>query len=249
MLGPDSSAWALAAVFAAGTVQGLLGFGFSLVTVPVLVLLLAPRTAVPVILVLSTLINLFLYRGVRGKGDLKRIRLLMIAGTASLPVGTYLLASIDARPLKVLIGVVISFFALAFLAGWRRPVACEKAGLVATGVASGILNGVTSTSGPPVILFLANQGMTKDAFRASLVTYFLFLNLATLPIYLAAGLLSLGVMAQAGFLVPAMVVGALVGSRLTSRVPEKAFRILAMLMVLATGLMSTLSGAGLLWSR
>jgi len=233
-------------VFLAGAVQGLMGLGFSLVTVPILVVFLAPRIAVPVVLILSTVINVLLYREVRGQADLKRMLPLVIAGVASLPVGTYLLVSLDAGMLKIIIGALISCFALALLAGWQRPVRREVTGLVAAGLASGILNGVTSTSGPPVIFFLANQGMPREAFRASLITYFMFLNLATVPVYLAGGLLTREVLAESVILLPGMVAGGLAGSRLTSRVPEAAFRKAALSIVFVAGLFSVLAGAGVL---
>jgi len=236
----------LAAVYAAGVVQGLMGFGFSLVTVPILVLFVAPRMAIPVILVLSTFINLFLYREVRGKANLRRMLPLMVAGVAGLPVGTYLLVALDAGLIKIAAGCLVAFFALVFLAGLERPIKRENLGLVAAGVTSGILNGVTSASGPPVILFLANQVMARDAFRASLIAYFLFLNLATIPIYLIGGLISSGVLAYSGVLLPAMVLGALTGSKLSPRVPERAFRRVALAAVVGAGVLSVLSGAGLL---
>jgi uncharacterized membrane protein YfcA len=236
----------LAAVYAASVVQGLLGFGFSLVTVPILVLFVAPKMAVPVILVLSTFINLFLYREVRGKASLRRMLPLMIAGVAGLPVGTYLLVTLDAGLVKIAVGCLVAFFALVFLAGLERPIRRENWGLVAAGVTSGILNGVSSTSGPPVILFLANQGMVRDTFRASLIAYFLFLNLATIPIYLIGGLISRGVLGYSAALLPAMVLGALTGSKLSRRVPERSFRRIALIAVIGAGVVSVLSGAGLL---
>lgn len=235
----------LAVVFAAGLVQGLLGFGFALVSVPVLVLLVPPRAAVPAALLLGTAINIVLYWHVRSQANLRRMVPLLIAGIAGLPIGTYLLAVLDPGLAKIVIGCLITAFALASLAGFERPIRREALGLAATGVASGILNGIASASGPPVVLFLANQGMTRDAFRATLIAYFLFLDLANIPVYWGSGLFSREIVAYAGALLPALVAGALVGNRLCRLVPERLFRQVALAAVAGTGALSVLSGIGL----
>ncbi|HVP57332.1 MAG TPA: sulfite exporter TauE/SafE family protein [bacterium] len=246
MLGLVPLAVGLAVVFVAGLVQGTLGFGFSLVTVPILVLFLAPKVTVPVMLVLSTFLNLLLYREVRTTANLRRLLPLMFAGIVGLPIGTYLLVSLDVGLLKTVIGCLVALSGLAFLAGFERPIRRETLGMVAAGITSGVLNGVTSASGPPVILFLANQGMARDTFRASLIAYFLFLNLATIPIFLVGGLISRTVLAYSGLLLPAMVLGALTGSKLSRRIPERAFRRVALAAVIGAGILSVLSGTGLL---
>ena len=242
MFEPSSLALGGLIVLAAGLVQGLLGFGFALVAVPVLALVMVPREAVPVALVLGTFINLFLYLEVRGRVQAGRLLPLVLAGIAGIPVGTYLLVSLNTGILRIAIGCLVALSALAFLAGLERPIKRERIGLAASGFTSGILNGVASMSGPPVVLFLANQGMPKDAFRASLIAYFLVLNLATVPVYIVARLVSVDVLAYAGVLLPLMAAGALAGSRLARRVPEKAFRRAVLVAVAAAGVVAVVSG-------
>lgn len=237
---------AIAAVYFAGVTQGLTGFGFSLVSVPILVAILTPRTVIPVVLLLSVLLNLQLYIHVRKAADLRRIAPLVVTGIASMPVGTWLLVRLDVAVIKLVVGVVILIFSLAFLTGFRRESENERLGLSLVGLASGTLNGMISMSGPPVILFLTNQGVAKQAFRASLITYFLFLNLATVPVFLAGGLLSGQVLKYALASVPALILGAYTGNRLVHRIPEHHFRTVVLLVVIIAGVMSALSGLGLI---
>jgi uncharacterized membrane protein YfcA len=234
------------AVFIAGIVKGLTGFGFSLMAVPVLVLLLGPRTAIPVIVVLNAFTNVVLFAGCRRAANLRRIVPLIIAGVATVPIGTYLLLILEPISLKLIVGCVTVAFALAFLVGFRRPIRKERGGFLLAGLLSGTLNGVISTAGPPVILFLTNQGVTKTEFRANLVGYFLFLNMATVPIYFAGGLMSRSVGGYAAVLIPALLLGAFLGSRLLRVVPEKTFRAVALLIVVVAGLLSVLSSIGMI---
>ena len=166
--------YGIIAVFVAGIIKGLTGFGFSLAVVPVLVLLLGPRTAIPIVIILNALTNIGLYFSVRKWVDLKRIRPLIISGIVSIPIGMVLLLVLNVTALKIIIGCTICIFALAFLLGFRKQVHNEKRGFMAAGLVSGTLNGAISTGGPPVILFLTHQGDAKRPFRANLIAYFLF---------------------------------------------------------------------------
>jgi uncharacterized membrane protein YfcA len=233
-------------VFFAGVIKGLTGFGFSLVAAPLLVVLLGPRTAVPIIVVLNAFTNIVLFAGCRRAADIKRIRPLIIAGIITVPMGMFLLLNLDVGVLKLIIGAAIVLFAVALLAGFHRPLKDEGRGLLLAGLISGTLNGLISTGGPPVILFLANQGMQKVVFRASLIAYFLFLSVATIPIFLAGGLMSRAVLVHAAVFIPALLVGAFAGSKLLRRVPEHFFRVVALVIVIGTGGVAVLSGLSLI---
>lgn len=233
-------------VFVAGVIKGLTGFGFSLLAAPLLVVLLGPRMAVPVIVVLNAFTNIVLFAGCRRAADVRRIRPLIIAGIITVPMGMFLLLNLDVGVLKMIVGVAIVLFAFALLAGFRRPLKNERRGLLLTGLISGTLNGLISTGGPPVILFLANQGMQKVVFRASLIAYFLFLSVATIPIFLAGGLMSRAVLVYAAVFIPALLVGAFAGSKLLHRVPEHFFRVVTLTIVIGAGGVAVLSGLSLI---
>jgi uncharacterized membrane protein YfcA len=202
--------------------------------------------AIPVIVMLNSLTNIVLFAGCRKSVDLKRISPLIIAGIATVPVGMALLLILNVSLIKLIVGCVIFLFALTLLLGYRRVIDNERRGFLAAGVISGTLNGLTSTGGPPVILFLSNQGVGKVAFRANLITYFLFLNIATLPIFLAGGLLSLSIVRYAAVFAPVVALGTLAGSRLIRHVPEKIFRILTLIIVMLAGVVAILSSLGLI---
>jgi uncharacterized membrane protein YfcA len=232
------------AVFVAGIIKGLTGFGFSLFAAPALIVLLGPRTAVPIIVLLNSFTNIVLFVEARRLADIRRIGPLIVAGIAAVPLGMLLLLVLDVSVIKLIVGIAIVLFALAFLIGFQRPVESERHGLVVAGLISGTLNGVISTGGPPAILFLTNQGLTKTVLRANLITYFLFLSLATIPIFLAGGLLSWDILIRFALFLPSLLVGAFSGSRLLHRVPERAFRVVTLAIVICAGVAAILSGLG-----
>jgi uncharacterized membrane protein YfcA len=242
----ETAIYAIIAVIAAGVIKGLTGFGFSLVSVPVLIVVLGPTTAVPVVILLNAVANVVLFPLVRKAANLKRIVPLIIAGIVTIPLGVLLLLALDTGTVELVAGSVTIFFALAFLAGFQRPVADEKWGFAAAGLISGTLNGLISTGGPPAILFLTNQGVPKKAFRASMLAYFLCLSIVSVPTFLVGGLLSLEVVHYALMLLPAMFLGAFVGSKLLHGLPERTFRVTSLVVVMLAGTLSVLSSLGII---
>lgn len=236
----------IAVIFLAGMTQGLTGFGFALVAVPVLVIFLPPKIVVPVVLIQSALINIFIFFKVKEWVDLKRIIPLMIAGVIATPLGTYLLIVLDVKLLRILIGVVIVVSAIALLRGLRIQIKNERLAFGPVGFLSGILSGATQMSGPPVALFFANQGVEKQVFRANLVAYFMVLNVATIPSAAVGGLMTEQVLSYAALFLPSMIGGAIAGMALAHRVEESLFRKLALLMVTVAGVVSSVTGLGLL---
>ncbi|KPJ62480.1 MAG: hypothetical protein AMS15_03855 [Planctomycetes bacterium DG_23] len=235
----------LVVIFFAGLIQGLTGFGFALVAVPIMTLFLSPKEVVPVVLIHAILIVAVILYEARKWVDLRRIWPLMIAGIVGIPLGTYLLIFLQEGTLKILIGSVIVVFALAFLKGFRKQIKAEKLAFAPVGFISGLLAGSTMMGGPPVILFFTNQGLSKNVFRANIVLYFTAVSLAAIPAYVAGGLITKEVVKDAVLLLPALIAGGLTGIRLARAVQEQLFEKIVLIILIVAGLMSIASGFGL----
>jgi hypothetical protein len=236
----------MAVLLAAACLQGFTGFGYSLMSLPLLALLMPVRTAVPLLSVTSIFLNLLVFLRARRSADPRRIMPLIIAGTLSVPLGVWVLGRTDEAVLEVAIGVLVALSALLYLAGFRVRLRRERLAMVPVGILSGVLNGMTTFSGPPVILFLANQGTGKDAFRASLALYFLILNLVAVPVYAGGGFLTGDTLRTILVRFPAVAVGALAGIHLAGRVDETRFRRMSLLVLAVLGVLGALSGSGVL---
>ncbi len=176
----------------------------------------------------------------------KRILPLLVAGLAGIPIGTWILLYLDVATLKIFAGTIVALTALALIVGFRREIKNKLTGFAITGFASGVLNGSTTMSGPPVVLFLANQGTKKDDFRADLVAYFSVLFLLTIPFYFVNGLLTNEVINYTIMLFPAMVVGSLAGMAIVHKVDDELFRKISLVLVLLSGLVALASGLHLI---
>jgi uncharacterized membrane protein YfcA len=229
-------------VLLAGFIQGLVGFGSGLVMVPTLVLLIEPIVLIPAVLVHGLIMNMALSIEARRYIQAGRIAPILLGALIGLPFGTYLLMILSPDIIKILIGTVIVIFGLILISGRSFEVKRERIFTVPLGIMSGLLNGSVSMSGPPVILFFANQMIRKKNFRANTVTYFFFLNVATLFIFALVGLITMDVLVLAGVTLPFALLGILIGTKVSKKVDEKVFRRIALILVSIAGLVSLISG-------
>jgi hypothetical protein len=228
----------------AATIAGMTGFGYGLVSVPLLLLVLPPKVVIPAVTTHILLLSLLILLEVIKEVDLCRIWPLMVTGLFGLPLGIVALLVLSEDTLKAIAGGVTVFFAIALLLGLKLQIRNEKLALVPVGVTSGLLASGIAMAGPPVILFFSNQSMRKQVFRANLAAYFVFLNTITIPAHAASGLFTSEVLKYALLFIPTLAGGMVLGSFLSRKVPEGLFHRVVLVIVLCAGLLSAISGLG-----
>ena len=107
----------------------------------------------------------------------------MAASVLAVPVGVLFLSLVPANAIKTMAGVLIVLVSLAMLSGRSFRVRSERLAYLPIGFLSGFLNGSISMSGPPVALFMSNQNIEKDRFRANITAYAVILNVFTLATF------------------------------------------------------------------
>jgi uncharacterized membrane protein YfcA len=210
--------------------------------VPILVLIIEPKVLIPAVLIHGLIMNGALAYEARKNIQIHKIAPILLGGLFGLPFGAYLLVFLSSDILKIMIGSVIVIFGLLLLSGRNFHLKREKMFSVPIGLISGLLNGSVSMSGPPVILFFANQGVMKDNFRANLVTYFFILNIMTLIFFAIIGLINTDVLVLAGLTLPVALIGIFIGTKVSKKVNERVFRRIALILVSLAGLGSLIGG-------
>jgi uncharacterized protein len=222
-------------LLAAGCVQGITGFGLSLLALPLLGLILGIREAVPILVLLSIVTNLWVAKDHLRELRFRTIASMLIPAAVGVPAGIWLLAVVSAPMLKALAGGVIVLFAAGALAdfSFMRRVNIQKPYVF--GFLSGVLNGSISLSGPPIIAYFAIERLPKDAFRSNLSAYFFLLNIVTIAGMIISGACSIRSAAQSLYLLPALIVGTTAGVAISRRIHEAHFRRIAIGLLLALG--------------
>jgi len=228
-------------VLVAGFLQGLTSFGLSIVAIPLLIRIIPLQEVVPIIVVLALLTNALILTSAREEIKFKKFVPLVLMGILFLPVGAYSLKYLNPSYLKLCFGILITVFSLLLILKKTFPIKREKIGYIVTGSLSGFLNGSLSLSGPPVVLFLSNQGIDKGTFRANITLYFLILNVIAIMVFLATGLMNRAVGERIVYLAPALAVGVLAGIKVSKRLGDETFRKVVLILLLISGVWTTLS--------
>jgi len=210
----------------AAIVNGELGYGFSSITVPLALLFITNRILNPALVVVEVALNGYVLWVNRSAVPQIRRRMTPIVGglLPGIALGTAGVAFVHPDWLKLWTFIVLLPLILVQAAGLRRPLRSEGRWGVPFGTAVGLLYSLTTISGPPLALFLNNQGLAKREFRASLG----FIRLAeagfTAIAYWYAGLFSAESLRLVPVVVPSLAIGVPFGAWLIRHVEAETFR-------------------------
>jgi uncharacterized protein len=220
-------------VLVAAATQALTGFGYSLLAVPLLAIILDPKTAVVAAAIAGMALNLGTVAAERAHAQWRAAGTLALFGAIGIPLGLVLLAALSDVALRILIAVVVLLCTAQVWRGVRLP---EHPAVVAVaGFVSGTLGTSTGTNGPPLVAAFQAMGYDPRQFRATLGAVFTFTGALGLIGFVVAGQISGAAMAIGLGTVPGALLGWLAGNRLFARIAAAKFRrvVLAALVVSA----------------
>jgi uncharacterized membrane protein YfcA len=231
-------------VLAAGVVRGFAGFGFSALSVAGLSLLVAPARVVPAIFMLEVLASMSLLRSAARDVDMPWLSWLALGNALCIPLGIALLAWLPETPLRLLIGALLLLAAALLRSGVELGLEATRGVRLATGIVSGLVNGVAAIGGIAVAVLLSTSRLSPAAMRATMISLFLFTDLYALA---WAGIVSFAFDAPVEllgadtlrwvlWLAPAMLAGIWLGQRGFAGVSSERFRrrVLDLLIAMST---------------
>ncbi len=224
-------------IFFAALLQTTSGFGFALMAMPLVALVIGVKAAAPLVALVGW--TLYAVNLVRYRRSVERRVLLPLAVAAALgvPVGVWALTNVDEDVVKSLLGVILIAYALYSL--WRPQTAPLRSELWAypAGFLAGVLGGAFNTPGPPVIIYGNLRQWSRNLFRSTLQALFLFSSSLVILSHIAAGNLTAATIPTYLLLVPALLLGVWAGSIIDRRISNERFRGLVLALILATGVL------------
>src|SRR5579872_402648 len=211
---------------AAAAVNGALGYGFSSITVPLALFLVANRVLNPALVVVEVALNgyaLWVNRDAL-RGTWRRMLPIVIGLVPGIAAGTIAVAYVAPAWLKLWTFALLLPLILLQAAGLRRPIRSERRWGIPFGAGIGGLYALTTISGPPLALLLNNQGLGKREFRAALAFVRLAESAITAVAYASAGLFTREALRLVPAMIPSLLIGVPVGAWLIARVNGEAFR-------------------------
>jgi uncharacterized membrane protein YfcA len=236
---PEVLALAVAIAAIAGIVRGITGFGGAMVMSPPMALLLGPLAAVPVVLLLESVAATPMWVQNRRLVRWRLIGPVLAMGFLTVPLGTWILLSVDPQVMRRVIAAVVVVFSLVLLVGWRYHGAQRLSTSLGLGAASGALVGATSMGGPPVILYLLAGPDPIATTRANLTFFVGGISFAGVLLLAVTGVMGKPELLLAALLAPGYYGGMVLGTRLFARFNDQRFRqfTLGLMLVVSAGLL------------
>lgn len=230
--------------FVAGVMRGFSGFGSGLLMAPVYSLVLPPADMLAVILLLNLLTVFQILPGALRAVNWKLVMRLFIPSLLGVPLGVAMVHSVDPAIMRKTVAFIVIAVALIMLRGWyydgRRGVIQDTA----AGALGGFMTSIAGIGGPPLILYLlSDRSVTPTVFRAVMIVFLFFGQVATLVPLSISGSFNLHQIAFVAVLLPVFVISTLLGTVLHRRTASKhqaRARRICLVFLLVTGVLAFL---------
>ena len=222
-----------------GVLKGVAGAGLPMILVSTLASFVSPAMAIAVSSVPLFSSNVVqVWQGRNQWPQIARFWPMLLPIFLFTILGAQILIAVDPKAIALVLGIIVSGFTAIrfFVRHWRvSPSSVRFLGPV-IGSVSGILGGVSSFHGPPLMMYFAALGLKKDLFVPLLCTCFVA---GGLPLYASLvwhGELTWHVLLLSALAAVPVQVGLEIGRRLRGRISEAAFANFVTLILVGIGL-------------
>ncbi|HPD92085.1 MAG: sulfite exporter TauE/SafE family protein [Rhodobacter sp.] len=222
-LSPEAAAFMAAVIFVAAFVRGYSGFGYPVLVIAAGALVMNPLVLLPVALIGDLLLCIQHWRAARPHVHWPTVRRLVIGAAIGMVPALWALGRVDEQTARVVIGIAVMLAGLVMLSGWTLPGRVGPSATLGMGIVSGLVS-PAGVAGPPVVALAAALGLAPLAFRATLLGYFIALDIMTFGQFWLAGRVAWDVLWAALLSAPLVVVGSWWGARGVHRANPLTFR-------------------------
>jgi hypothetical protein len=226
-------------VMLAAFTESVSGFGSALVAMALLPIFISIQEAVPLVALLSLVLEIVLLLYYRTALNARAIRRVIFGSLLGIPLGIYFLRGVDEQIVLRLLGIVLVSYAVFSLLKLHLPQFANPRWGWLFGFIAGILGGAYNTSGPPVVIYGQSQNWSPDEFKANLQSFFLVNSAIVLVGHALSGNVTPQVWNDFLVALPALALGIFGGLLLNRCIDPLRFRqiVQGMLIVLGVRLM------------
>ncbi|MDA0917166.1 MAG: sulfite exporter TauE/SafE family protein [Proteobacteria bacterium] len=226
------------AVLAGGLVKGTLGFGMPMVALPIIAFIIPPTTAM---ILLCAPIFLTNFLQIKFKEGISSYRFLpmFLSLVVGLIIGARLILEININTITQIIAVSIIFAALVNCFGIKIndiKQSHEKVITTIIGFGSGILGGLSTFYGPPMLAYLVAVDLPKEKFVRTVSTMYF---IGSFPLY--GSLIYYGFATKEDLIfsliliIPAFI-SQQIGTKIRDKINHKQFRVCVLLTLIILGI-------------
>lgn len=237
---PDgTSAWmyyslVIAAVVVMGIAKSGFGGGIGILAVPLIANAMPADRALGVMLPILIVADSFAVYQHRRQWSWAHMRLALFGAVLGIGLGTLLFfllqsASKDglANMLSIFVGsiclVMVGVQVYRMCGGHVPTLPGNRATGVGVGAAAGFTSMLAHAAGPIMSIYWLDQKLGKRALTGSLVLFFILVNTAKLPSYVALDMITVASLKESAVFALFVPIGSLLGIVMHHRIPEKPF--------------------------
>jgi uncharacterized membrane protein YfcA len=222
-------------LFLAAFTQGFAGFGFALVSIPLLSLFVDIKYAIPIGALSGFVVNVYLAIELRKHLKFFELKNLLIGSVIGIPIGVYILSEFDPHLLKLILGIIVLVFVILTLGSFIKTTNLNNRWGYLFGLLSGTFGGAFNTNGPPVLIYFYLQGWDKLKFKSMITGFFLITSILIVASHALTGLTTKIIFYNFLIFLPAILFGIFLGTNLFKKVSSELFKkvVLAALIVIS----------------
>lgn len=221
-------------LFSSALIHGLVGFAFAITALPLLSLVKSVKFSVPLLSLLSFVVNLATLLLMKEK-EVTKIPLRFFGAIFfGVIIGVYGFKIASELTLRVLLFIaILSYFIWDVLHHFTRkeepyvqqinPEMFKSGKALGVAFIVGFLGGILYTPGPPIVIYFSLLRLKKDIFKATLQLIFIITALFTIINHILQGNITKETLSSFSINLPIVLLGLYLGQRLYMRLSTKAF--------------------------
>jgi uncharacterized membrane protein YfcA len=220
----------------AGVISGIVGFGSSIMLMPVLVIAFGPREAVPIMAIAAIMANLSRVAVWWREIEWRAVGVYALTGVPFAALGARTLLVLPPR----IVEAALAVFFIAMIP-MRRLLAARELRLklwhlAPLGAVIGFLTGIVVSTGPVNAPFFLAYGLVKGAFLGTEAMASLTVYLSKSAVFRGYGALPAEAIAQGLIIGASLTAGSFIAKRFVLSMDAEKFRLLMDALLLASGL-------------
>lgn len=219
--------WMALTLLVAGLVRGFTGFGTALIFVPVAGRFLPAADVILVMALTGMASTVALVPRAWASADRGEVGALALAAALSVPVGLWILTTLDPLAIRWVVSAAVAATLLAVVTGWRWHGRLGWPGRAAIGGGAGVLGGMTGLTGPVVIIFYLANARSAQAVRANTILFLAALDVVLIANLMASGYAHITTIWIAMIMAAPYLVATMIGQALFDPAHEKLYRLMA----------------------
>ena len=214
------------AIILYGIAKSGLGGSISLISVPLMTIVMPLSQALAIILPILIFSDVVAVYRFRKEFDLNTLKVIVPFAGIGIFIGSFTFAFFSEDILKFIVGVMGFVFTVHYFLFKKNKDEKSKKNILKGGICS-IIAGFTSfcvhAGGTPTSIYLLPLRLKKEIYVGTRVIFFTFVNLIKLPFYIHLSMMNFQTFKQSMILLPLAIIGIYIGYRILKIIDEKLF--------------------------